>query len=362
MIETKARVAETVETWYRIGNGDSKGRGGKEANGMRVKTSEIRAELRFGGAMLRLMLPHFTRGLFRLGNRCLDAFVKGRWRGKRTRMHEAFVSRADGSKLRLCVCFAASGTKKDAVGLLWLHGGGFAMGVPEQGHRRVDAFAGEGDCVVVLPDYTRSTEAPYPAAAEDCYLALLWMKAHAAALGVNADQLFVGGESAGGGLTAAVCLMARDRGEASVAFGMPLYPMLDDRMTSDSMLQNNAPVWNAQSNAIAWRMYLGERFGSDCVSKYAAPARETDASDLPPMCTFIGTIEPFYDETLAYASALEQAGVSANVKVFPGCFHAFDILFWKSAAAREAQAFLMDAFLTAKGACRKAQPTKADSI
>lgn len=89
------------------------------------------------------------------------------------------------------------------------------------------------------------------------------------------DKIFVGGNSAGGGMTAALTLYARDKGEVNIAFQMPLYPMLDDRPTKTSK-NNDAPVWNTKSNIAAWKLYLGDDYGTDRVSKYAAPARETD--------------------------------------------------------------------------------------
>lgn len=124
---------------------------------------------------------------------------------------------------------------KNAAGILWLHGGGYIAGMKEMVHasRAVDLVKKFG-AVVLSPGYRLALKAPYPAAIDDCYAALLYLKAHAAAFGVRSDQLMVGGESAGGGLCAAVCIRARDEGKVSVAFQMPLYPMLDDRDTESS--------------------------------------------------------------------------------------------------------------------------------
>ena len=132
-----------------------------------------------------------------------------------------------GGRLRLLV--AEPVDKPGPVpGILWIHGGGYMLGMPEMLYmsRPVQILqAGLG--VVVCPAYRLAWQAPYPAAIEDCYTALVWLKEHACELGVRDDQLFVGGESAGGGLTAALCMMARDRGQVNVAYQMPLYPMLD---------------------------------------------------------------------------------------------------------------------------------------
>lgn len=311
---------------------------------MKVNKQDIRPGLRARGRALKILLPYFTERKFRMSNRFLDCFLKGRWLGRTSRMREYYIPRPDGTALRVCVCRARKGGGTAATGLLWMHGGGFAIGLPEQDSAFIDCFTEDGSCVVVSPDYRRSTERPYPAALKDCYRALLWMKANAKKLGIRTDQLFVGGDSAGGGLTAALCLYARDRGEVAVAFQMPLYPMLDDRMISDSAVENDAPVWNSQSNENAWRLYLGARFGRPDTSAYAAPARAADLPGLPPACTYVGTVEPFHDETVAYVTKLRRQGIPVFFKEFAGCYHGFDIVCPGSGAAKEAKRFLMRSF------------------
>ena len=145
----------------------------------------------------------------------------------------------------------------------------------------------------------------------------------------------VGGESAGGGLTAAVCMLARDRGEVKVAFQMPLYPMLDNLDTASSR-DNHGRVWNTRKNHLAWRMYLRGSAKRDDVSPYAAPARQTDYTALPPAYTFVGDGEPFYAETLSYIDALRRCGIPAEVDVYHTDMHAFDMMQPDTALAREA--------------------------
>ena len=210
-------------------------------------------------------------------------------------------------------------------GILGIHGGGYATGMAEMVYfSRALPLVKKYGAVVLAPSYRLSLRAPYPAALEDCYAALVYLKDHAAELGVNPSQLMVGGESAGGGLTAAVCMYARDRGEVAVAYQMPLYPMLDDRDTPSSR-DNRALVWNTRRNHAAWKRYLGPLWGGE-VPPYAAPARQTDYAGLPPAYTFVGDIEPFYCETVDYVERLRRAGVEARLDVYPGCFHAFDML------------------------------------
>ena len=213
----------------------------------------------------------------------------------------------------------------NATGVLWLHGGGYAVGMKEMVHAsRAVGLVKRFGAVVLAPGYRLSLQAPYPAALDDCYAALLYLKTHAAALGVWPDQLMVGGESAGGGLCAAVCIRARDTGEVNVAFQMPLYPMLDDRDTETSR-DNHGRVWNTRRNHLAWRLYLR---GTDRaqLSPYAAPARLADFSHLPPAYSFVADGEPFYAETVRYFDRLRAAGVPAELDIYHTNMHAFDMM------------------------------------
>ena len=214
---------------------------------------------------------------------------------------------------------------RKATGILWLHGGGYVVGMKEMVHMsRAVELVKQFGAVVLSPGYRMSLQAPYPAAMDDCYAALLYLKENAAALGVRSDQLMIGGESAGGGLTAALCIRARDEGTVNIAFQMPLYPMLDDRDTETSR-DNHGRVWNTRRNHLAWNLYLR---GTDRahLSPYAAPARLTDFSGLPPAYSFVGDGEPFYAETVRYFDSLRSAGIPAELDVYRTDMHAFDMM------------------------------------
>lgn len=213
----------------------------------------------------------------------------------------------------------------NATGVLWLHGGGYAVGMKEMVHMsRAVGLVKHFGAVVLAPGYRLSLQSPYPAAMDDCYAALLYLKEHSTALGIRPDQIMVGEESAGGGLCAAVCIRARDTGAVNVAFQMPLYPMLDDRDTETSR-DNHGRVWNTRRNHLAWRLYLR---GTDRaqLSPYAAPARLTDFTGLPPAYSFVGDGEPFYAETVRYFDRLRAAGVPAKLDVYHIDLHAFDMM------------------------------------
>ena len=304
---------------------------------------DIHPSLRTAGMILSHM-PYADRNAISRMNRMMEKTVKGKWLSRVSVMHEEYLERDDGSRMRLCIAQNPDSAGNDRTGILWIHGGGFAIGLPEQDVGFADVFLKTKQAVVILPQYRKSDEAPYPAALSDCYLALLWMAANAKKLGIRPDQIFVGGESAGGSLAAAVCMLARDRGEVSVAFQMPLYPMLDDRPTVTNA-DNDAPVWDSRRNREAWQMYTGSRKN---IPYYCAPARCTDYSLLPPAFTYVGDIEPFYDETMAFVRNLYEADVPVMHKVYPGCFHGFDIICPDASVSREARSLLRKVFLYAR--------------
>ena len=237
--------------------------------------------------------------------------------------------------------------KTKTPGILWIHGGGYVTGMAGMIYMsRAIHLVKKYGAVVVTPEYRLSKEAPYPAALEDCYAALEYLYTHSDELGVNSSQLMVGGESAGGGLTAALCMYARDKGEINIAYQMPLYPMIDNEDT-DSSRDNHAPVWNTKRNQKAWKAYLRDIHGE--IPPYAAPARQTDYSNLPPAYTFVGDIEPFYCETLTFVENLQKAGVEAKVDVYPGCFHAFDMLLPFLKVSKQAAKTFEEQYLYAAG-------------
>ena len=310
---------------------------------MKITPEMIRPELRLMGGVIRKVMPVFDEKGLRSANRMHRFFSEGRSFSLKVNCEQVWLDRPDGSKLRVCV-YTSKKKTGSCVGLLWMHGGGYGLGLPEQDIRFVENFIAAADCVVMAPDYRKSVDAPYPAALEDCYQALMWMRDNCGRYNIRSNQLFVGGDSAGGGLAAAVSLYARDRGEVSIAFQMPLYPMIDDRMITESSQDNDAPVWNSKSNLLSWKLYLGELYGSDSVPIYAAPARAEDLSDLPPTLTFVGGIEPFRDETIEFVKKLKSSGVRVAFRLYKGCYHAFDIMRPNSKVGKAATGFLLKGF------------------
>jgi len=298
-------------------------------------------EVRKTGRAIRFFMPYFTEKKFRKINKIME-HMKHRNFSKVLRMDEIFIPRSDGSKLRVVIFKPKHEIHEAVPGVLWIHGGGYGIGVPEQDFGFAEILEERHDCIIFLPDYILGTEAPFPAAFDDCYLTLQYMKAHPREYNIRTDQIFTGGDSAGGGLCVAVDLKAKDTKDVNIAFTMPLYPMLDARKTVSST-DNDAPVWNTKSNEAGWEVYLR---GQD-MTKYAVPALETDYTGFPPTLTYVGTIEPFYDETKELVEKLKAKNVPIAFKEYDGCFHAFDIICAKKDVGKDARAFLGEHFAEA---------------
>ncbi|MBL3530442.1 alpha/beta hydrolase fold domain-containing protein [Companilactobacillus zhachilii] len=227
---------------------------------MRVTNKMLAKDLRIEGRILRLIAQFNSENKFkRVQKLIIKLLRKHEPEDKTIEKRELFISRRDGDKIRLCVyCRKDLNLKEPVIGLLWIHGGGYAFGIPEIETKTIERFIQTSNTVVVSPDYRLSLEAPYPAALHDAYDALVWMKENATKLGIKNNQI-------------------------------PLYPMLDDRMLTQSMIDNDAPVWNVKANEAAWKLYLGDKFKTEEVPPYAAPARLKDYAELPPTFTFISS-------------------------------------------------------------------------
>jgi acetyl esterase/lipase len=207
-----------------------------------------------------------------------------------------------------------------------LHGGGLVMGSYTADDALFDRWCAELDLVGIAVEYCLAPETRYPGALEDAYAALLWTHEHADELGIDRARIGVRGVSAGGNLAAALCLLARDRGEVPVAFQLLDCPMLDDRQATPSSSQDGLAVWSRESNTFGWRSYLGELHGSEDVPYTAAPARAVDLSGLPPAFVSVGSVDGFRDEDINYALRLNQAGVPCELHVYPGAPHGYPLV------------------------------------
>ncbi len=226
------------------------------------------------------------------------------------------------------VCYRPRAASGALPCIFHIHGGGYVSGTVEGQAPVHKAMVLELDCALVTVDYRLAPETPFPGPVEDCYAALAWLNAHADLPGVDRSRIGVMGESAGGGLAAALALMVRDRGEFRFAFQHLIYPMLDDR-TSAAAEDSLHPyageyVWTHANNRYGWASLLGHPPGREGVSPYAAPARAESLADLPPTFISTGSLDLFLEEDLEYARRLLREGVPTELHVYPGGFHAFD--------------------------------------
>ncbi len=218
-----------------------------------------------------------------------------------------------------------TGVSQPGPALLWIHGGGYVIGTAQQDDDLCRRFVRELGVTVAAVDYRLAPEHPYPAPLEDCYSALTWLAGLPA---VDPARVAIGGASAGGGLAAALALLARDRGEITPTLQLLAYPMLDDR--SGSTAENpNYRLWGPKSNRFGWAAYLG-----NTDPKVAVPARHEDLSGLPPAWIGVGTHDLFHDEDLAYAARLKAAGVPCEIETVPGAFHGFDLVVPKATVSK----------------------------
>lgn len=232
------------------------------------------------------------------------------------------------------------------------HGGGFAIGTPEQNYHRAARYIDAKPAIFVMPDYRLSRKHPFPAGLNDCYEALLWARDVAEEIGGRSDQLFVMGESGGGGLVAAVCQMAQDKGEVRIACQFPIYGMFDDRPENFTDCDPANLLWSRGKNLLAWDMYLQGQATAD----YAAPARRNSLEGQPPAVGFVGDQDLFLDENIAYFERLAAAGVPTTFKVFAGAYHGVEVIASHSDVAQEIWAYSLKAYADAVETYTAAQP------
>jgi acetyl esterase/lipase len=235
-------------------------------------------------------------------------------------------------------------TSRPAVpGLLNIHGGGMMVGNRLMDVPRLADLVDQLGVVAATVEYRLAPEHPHPAPVEDCHAALVWFARNAAEFGVDPTRIVVMGGSAGGGLAAGVALIARDRGSVKLAGQLLLCPMIDDRnVTVSSHQYLSATTWTRSTNELGWKCLLGDAAGTDAASPYAAPARAKDLSGLAEAYIETGSAEMFRDENVEYASRIWATGGSAELHIWSGGFHGFDLYAPGSALTRAA----LDARLT----------------
>lgn len=242
-----------------------------------------------------------------------------------TTIEERFVPGPAGEPDVRLVVTRPRGVDDTLPVLLHMHGGAFCMGHPESFAGLEALWALGNRCVVVSVDYRLAPEHPFPAGPEDCYAALLWTAAHVDEVGGDPSHIVATGGSAGGALTAALCLMTRDRGGPAVAYQALMIPVLDDRLGQPSYAQaQESEGFDTPSAHGMWLHYLGEDYDRSRTSPYAAPARSEDLSGLPPAFVQTNGLDPLRDEGIEYAMRLMAEGIDVELYNAPGCYHGAD--------------------------------------
>lgn len=242
--------------------------------------------------------------------------------------HEEVIIDGPGSKLTLSIFRPKAGSTSPVgqagrPGIYHIHGGGMIMMNRFAGVEQLSSAITDNNAVLITIEYRLIPEHPAPAQLDDCYAGLVWMFDHAKELGVDPNRIMVAGLSAGGGLSAGVALMARDRNGPKLCAQVLMCPMLDDTVSTHSTNQfATGGSWWKHQNVQAWKWYLDGK----PANQYTSPTRCTDASGLPPTFIDVGALEIFRDEDVAYANKLWAAGVHVELHVWPGAFHAFELL------------------------------------
>jgi acetyl esterase/lipase len=220
---------------------------------------------------------------------------------------------------------------------LYLHGGRMIVGNFGLFDAPLSRYVSASGVPMLSVDYRVAPEHPHPVPVEDSYAGLRWLSDHADELGVDPARIAAMGDSAGGGLAAAVALLDRDRSGPVVARQILLYPMLDDRNTTPDPEIVPFAVWSYDDNATGWGALLGNAAGGPEDSAYAAPVRATDLSGLPATYIEVGQLDIFRDEDLEYARRLSLAGVPVEFHLYPGVPHEFDAIAFDSDVAQRAR-------------------------
>ncbi|MEO3809186.1 alpha/beta hydrolase [Sphaerisporangium sp. B11E5] len=240
---------------------------------------------------------------------------------------------ADGAAIRLRWYAKHGSTGTPGPAAVYFHGGGMILGHIDLFDGSLARYVSASGTPILSVDYRRAPEHPHPAPVEDAYAGLVWLHEHAAELGADPARVAVFGDSAGGGLAAAVSILARDRGGPAIARQILLMPMLDDRtLTPDPQL---APfvLWSWDDNRTGWGALLGAAAGGPDVPASAAPARVADPTGLPPAYIEVGQLDIFRDEALTYALRLSRSGVPVEFHLHPGVPHEFESIAFTSDVA-----------------------------
>jgi acetyl esterase/lipase len=215
--------------------------------------------------------------------------------------------------------------RKSNAALLWIHGGGYVIGVAKLDDALCAQVCRELGIVVASAEYRLAPRHPFPAPLDDCHAVWRWMLENAGDLGIEPARIAIGGMSAGGGLAAGLVQRVHDEEGPDAAAQWLLAPMLDDRTAARRELDEIGHlIWDNSLNHFGWSSYLDMEPGAPKVPDYAAPARRENLQGLPPAWIGFGSIELFRQEDESYAERLKSAGCDVRVEIVEGAPHGFE--------------------------------------
>lgn len=274
-----------------------------------------------GGPPMTEMPPADARAMYRAMNEA----------NTRAPMHQVTDAEADGVGVRIY----RPGPGENLPCLVYYHGGGWVIGDLETHDNVCRNLARDANCVVVAVDYRLAPEHPFPAPLDDCYTAAKWVAANAGKLGIDANRIAHGGDSAGGNLTACVSLKIKQEGGPALVHQLMVYPVTDAALDTGSYAAN-AEGYLLTRDSMAWFFdhYLGEK--ADRLDPYISPIRARDLSGLPSATIITAEFDPLRDEGEAFGDKLKAAGVDTLVQRFDGMIHGFFSMTDLLPAARDA--------------------------
>lgn len=305
----------------------------------KIKSKDIDKSIRFKGNLIRLLFPSFNKKRFKLANKLINKFLKGKYKGKNTISKEIYLNN-NNEEIRILII-----KRKDFINtnnskiLYWIHGGGFAIGAPEQDSYYMDYIL-DNNTIGIMIDYTLSTISFYPKALHEIYFVYNYLKLNYKNLNIDKDKIYLGGTSAGASLAISLILYLLDKKEEVPKKLLALYPMLS-YFDTNSNKNNDAPVWNTKSNKIAWELYKNKNLKID---KYFSPSLSTSFKGFSETTLIIGDIDPFLDENLDFINKLNKDNIKTNYKIYKGCYHAFDYIARNSNIGKDAKKFILDNF------------------
>lgn len=228
-----------------------------------------------------------------------------------------------------------------APAIIYIHGGGYVLGTAAGYHGYCYDLAQMTGAVVLNVEYRLAPETPFPGPVEDCHDVLAYAYRNAAALGIDPDRISIMGHSAGGGLCAALALLARDRGEVPVKAQFPIYPMLDYRTATTDAPHNNLAtgefIWTRQANRFGWKSLRGAYTLDDDRIGHFSPTHAANLTGLPQCFIAVGALDLFLEEDAEYALVLTRARVDCEYHMYPGAVHGFDLIPGTDLSTRFAQ-------------------------